>query len=362
MLTVKDLSMRFPIVSDDLFFNITDTTIYKVHDQTDGGAINILGIHSTMHVLRCLFYKCSATNKGGAISFFGEQAFIEDSCFVQCYTQDTAFAFEIYTKGKLKRTLVARTTLFNCSYSYHNDDMHFFDRDVSNIMEVYNGIQKFSYINSSHNEVAFTGGFLWSDSTNRTDLTIEFCSITYNACDCLFNLYSVPQKHCTLQYCNVLNTMPSSETLCLFDLEDSSITVHHFSFVGNNMSLLAANGELAFQRCVTDFDTNEVHIENCKFTSDSSFQWGLSLQKISRIPNEICKGNKRHKEAPNDDKHKGNENVQNILREESRNKGGVSGFTIFIIVVFIGAIGAIIYFMLYDRNNDLNTLYDVKMI
>lgn len=269
--------------NEDILLKAINCFFIECTEPMSGGGIDMICEESSLYVIKCCFVNCYAQIEGGAISYFGNVFNVTDTCFDGCYTMDSGMAMEIYVKGTKEKIYMNGLSITNCadkasfvpkreeksddSKGRFDDGVGQFGVYLSNVIEMTRGKQKLIAVNSTNNIVHLTGGFCLSEESRS--FSLSYSTIVDNIADALFSLYDILLNKGNMSSCNILNNT-GSLSLNLFDLDNSSMNAFDCTFLQNNMSFVASNGNLHFENCAYDFNGKNPPLENAEFTESGS--------------------------------------------------------------------------------------------
>jgi hypothetical protein len=277
-----ELALASP--EDDLV-EATDST-FRTRSQYNGRAINMLRSGSTLTVSRSGFFSCSAVNRGGAISFFGQILRTNSACFVSCESSEAAMAVEAQLDRSNSTCDLDNILVNRCAGLQDLPGPRF-----ASLYFMF-GSQTARGINSTQNDCSLGAFFCGSEDSVRFDF--QFCSVEGGTGKSGFELEDLALERSVFAFVNIIGCRAGEAApteLTLFGLLASNLVLQKSCVFNNVVKYLAVRGALTFVDVRTDL-LQTVAVLKCEFSSRKS-EFGVRRMKTAKLPvfnTDVCYG------------------------------------------------------------------------
>lgn len=255
----------------------------STNEQTEGGAIRNLVSWLKLNLTSCLFSKCTAVDRGGAISNEGQNFDITSSVFSGCETKDTGMAI-FYNCVKRYNSMYFTLNMNHVGFVGNRGKSDVIDLDVKSL--------SCYYINFTRNY-----NFVWNSPESTTQNCVlpilnpswttyfRFANIIENSADYIFNFNEKPDGQ--FFYFNImknynLNYFFHFERIYSEPLQgEPLINLNNFIFYGNkprsaDSGITIANPydviQFRLKYCIFDFSKAELDSKlNGHYEENSQF-------------------------------------------------------------------------------------------
>ena len=282
--SVQNLFVQIPLIYGfEPEVSVSDC-FFQADTMGSGAGINMLQAGGTLNVVRCGFVRCSAFERGGAISFYGNILDIQNSCFHRCTCRDSGLAIESVNMGSNGLTKFDHMCVVMCSDPGSMDDFQ-----QNSIYMIY-GRQMGRNVNSSDCDAYFGGAFLGSEEALSFDF--QLCNVLRPYGDNVMNLEDLAPGKSTLAYINLLDIarspMDQRITTSIFRLERTDITLERSSIFVKDIMYVSEKGNLHLWWCTTNLRKDITSLNGVFTHRFTSFESSSTSTVDIKIKTQHC--------------------------------------------------------------------------
>jgi hypothetical protein len=234
------------VAGDDLLIEVFDCH-FATHGQVNGGAINILNQGSVLRISRTVFSECSASYRGGAISFFGAHFSLDSVCFYLCEAGDAGLAVESHLDPDSSDVQLRNIEIIQCG-----GPEQFYSARAASLYLIL-GAQHGRVINSTLNDASWGGSFATTEDS--AGFNFEYVLCHNNSGRSTFEFEDLTSAD-VFSHVNVLSCTGAQDGFdagySIFVLTGSVLTLERSAIFYCPATYLVTNGELTFAKVYTD--------------------------------------------------------------------------------------------------------------